>query len=98
MENKDLLKDFVKQGFDYIGIGGVAGEGSPIRLQHMFYGFIFHTLRADVKTHGLGITSEKLLTAYPWYSVDSTSWLSFARYGNSKIKDKRVVQFKAKTA
>jgi len=34
-----------------------------------------------VKFHGFGLTSLKLMLRYPWYSVDSTSWVVTARIG-----------------
>lgn len=33
------------------------------------------------KVHGFGLTSILIMTRYPWYSVDSTSWVQFGRYG-----------------
>jgi hypothetical protein len=37
--------------------------------------------RYEVKLHGVGITSKKLLEAVNWTSVSSTAWLSTTRYG-----------------
>ena len=34
-----------------------------------------------VKLHAFGLTSIPLVREYPWYSIDSTSWLYMARYG-----------------
>jgi len=34
-----------------------------------------------VKFHGFGVTSVRILLEYPWYSVDSASWVMFSRYG-----------------
>jgi hypothetical protein len=33
------------------------------------------------KIHGFGLTSILIMRRYPWYSVDSTSWVQFGRYG-----------------
>ena len=96
LEDKELLNRFIAEGYPYIGIGGVAGEGSPVKLQNQFYNYIFSVTRDKIKLHGLGITGEPILRAYPWYSVDSTSWLSFARYANSKANSKKMSQVKAK--
>lgn len=35
-----------------------------------------------VKVHGFGLTSLKLMMRYPWYSVDSTSWVVTGRLGS----------------
>lgn len=33
------------------------------------------------KAHGFGVTSFRLMREFPWYSIDSTSWVAFAKYG-----------------
>lgn len=97
-QHRGLLQQFIDDGFTYIGIGGVAGEGSPRTLQEAFYRYVFHTARDSVRLHGLGITAVPMLRAYPWYSVDSTSWLSSARFGSSStLKDPRIKRFEART-
>lgn len=35
-----------------------------------------------VKWHGFAVTSLKLMRRYPWYSVDSTSWVMTSRMGS----------------
>lgn len=82
-EHRKLIDMYVER-YPYIAIGGVAGEGSPVSLQHDLYRYVFSRTRDRVRVHGLGITSIDILKRYPWYSVDSTSWLSLARYGTSK--------------
>lgn len=32
--------------------------------------------------HGFGLTTRKLMEKYPWYSVDSSSWIQIAAHGN----------------
>jgi len=34
-----------------------------------------------VKVHGFAVTSLKIMLRYPWYSVDSTSWIMTGRMG-----------------
>ena len=34
------------------------------------------------KVHGFGLTTRKLMEKYPWYSVDSSSWIQIAAHGN----------------
>lgn len=80
-EHRDLLQRFIDEEHPLIGVGGVAGEGSPRHLQHKFYRYVFHHTRDRVRVHGLGINAPPLLRAYPWYSVDATSWLNLGRYG-----------------
>lgn len=37
---------------------------------------------AKLKVHGFGLTTHELMLRYPWYSVDSTSWVMIAMFGN----------------
>jgi len=34
-----------------------------------------------VKFHGFGVTSISIMFRYPWYSVDSGSWMQYSKYG-----------------
>lgn len=34
-----------------------------------------------IKTHGYAMTSFKLMLRWPWYSVDSASWVKYSAYG-----------------
>lgn len=92
LNERELLQDFLK--YPYIAIGGVAGEGSAIKLQHEFYKYVFRHTADRVAVHGLGITSKRILELYPFYSVDSTSWLSAARFGNvSTTENKYLIEY-----
>lgn len=41
--------------------------------------------RYNVKLHGLGITSKKMIEAVKWSSVSSTSWLSVSKFGETFV-------------
>lgn len=40
--------------------------------------------------HGLGISSQEIMEAYPWYSVDSTGWLSAAQTCDLRFFDRKT--------
>jgi len=76
---------YLNAGYDYIAIGGLVGAGDMIPfLDNLFGNHICntpdHTPR--VKIHGFGLTSLKLMLRYPYYSVDSTSWVMTGRMGS----------------
>lgn len=96
LEGNDLLTRFMAENHPYIAVGGVAGGRKNADTQAMFYNHVFKHTRDKIKVHGLGITSRPMLQRYPWYSVDSTSWLSTARYGNSISTDMHMTKMKAK--
>lgn len=70
--------------YEYIGIGGVAGG---VTLQQFVnfadpaFEYLWRT-HPDCKVHGFAVTSHQLMTRYPFWSVDSTTWLKHAAYGN----------------
>lgn len=93
----DLLIDkFIADGYPYIALGGMAGVTNSRVAEQQFLAHCFKRTRDKVKVHGLGKTAIPTLERFPFYSVDSTSWLSFARYGNSLSDDNLMTQMKAK--
>jgi len=38
-----------------------------------------------VKFHGFGVTSFSIMYEFPWYSVDSGSWMQFSKYGAALV-------------
>lgn len=84
--------DYCKK-YPYVAIGGVAGTIKNSKHLHLYLSFCFKIAKKyDTKIHGFGITDPRLLTKYPFHSVDSTSWHSGSRYGltyiftNNRIK------------
>lgn len=43
---------------------------------------------ARIKFHGFGVTAYEIMRRYPWYSVDSTTWMRMAAYGRIHVPDK----------
>lgn len=82
-EHRDLLRQFEDDGFDFVGLGGVVRSGFSAAYKERFYRHSFRTVRDRVRLHGLGITGETTMRAFPWFSVDSTSWLAPTKYGRS---------------
>jgi len=76
--------------YEYFGLGGAALVATPVRAR--FYDYIFSIICPESnsylpthKIHGFGLTSLKLMLRYPWYSVDSTSWVMTSRTGSIYI-------------
>ncbi len=79
------LARLVNEKWPYIFIGGMVPESVPWLMQRLdgVWSTILATKdgRAKCKTHGFGLTDSKLMFRYPWFSVDSTSWLMKGVYG-----------------
>lgn len=46
--------------------------------------------RPKLRVHGFGLTTYNLMQRYPWYSVDSSSWVQQAANGNVVLTDYRL--------
>lgn len=70
---------------DSIGLGAIANMSTQKRtwaLDRIWHEYLVDPDRMPkVKVHAMGVTSFPLMQRYPWYSIDSTSWLQAAMYG-----------------
>lgn len=89
-----LLK-YLDRGYDYLAIGGLVKAGNILP----FLDTIFSEHLCDpagmpkLKIHGFGLTSLKLMLRYPWFSVDSTSWVLTGRMGSIFMPSMRAGKF-----
>ena len=87
-EDIKYLKDYL-DNYDYIALGGmvpISTKDLNEWLDNLFKNFICDKSGMPiVKIHGFGLTSHKLMFRYPWYSVDSTSWVMTSRMGSIYI-------------
>lgn len=69
---------------DYIGIScnKELTSNSWIAWFNECFRIISESSNPNVKTHAFGMTSLKILSSFPFYSSDSTSWLKSAAMGN----------------
>lgn len=85
-EDVSWLKRYLNEGHEFIALGGMV----PISTRDLLSWLdnLFSQYLTDeeglpkVKIHGFGMTSLKLMLRYPWYSVDSTSWVLTGRFGS----------------
>jgi hypothetical protein len=70
---------------DHIAIGAIADMSTEKRMESLNRIWVEYLTDSKgfpkVKVHGFGLTSIRVMKSYPWYSVDSTSWVMFGRYG-----------------
>lgn len=72
--------------YSYITLGGMVPISTP-QLYHWLDRIWEKYLtdgsgRPRLKVHGFGLTTLSLMERYPWYSVDSSSWVQIAANGN----------------
>ena len=85
--NADIkwLKKYLAQT-DYVALGAIADMVTHRRmlaLDRVFEDYLIEkrTRLPKFRTHAMGVTSFPLIQRYPWFSLDSTSWLQAASYG-----------------
>ena len=84
-EPLDLCEYYVRN-YPYITIGGMVPI--PNRKLEGWLDEVWDKVLTDkdgysrIKIHGFGMTARDLMLKYPWYSVDSSSWVQAAANGN----------------
>lgn len=85
-EDPRWLTKYIDEGYEYIFIGGMVPETTKwleVWLDEMFDKYLANPDgTARVKLHGFGLTTLSLMWRYPWFSVDSTSWLMAGNFGS----------------
>lgn len=82
------LEKYINKKYDYIAMGGMAGGSVTVKQILPMLDMVFKEYLCDkngmpkMKVHGFGLTSHRLMLRYPWYSVDSTSWVMTGRMGS----------------
>lgn len=97
VERRSLLDQFIEEGRTYIGIGGLVGHAATRSQKQATLDYTFRRTRDKVKVHGLGVTAVDQLRRYPFFSVDSTTWLRVARFGVNRHQDQRLNSFENRT-
>lgn len=84
-EDPKWLVKYLDEGYDYIFLGGMVPETTKwLRgwLDDLWHKYLVKDDGTSrVKIHGFGLTTVDLMFRYPWYSVDSTSWVMASRMG-----------------
>lgn len=74
--------------YPYIAIGGMVPYMKKPKEIYPFLCRVFE-IASDNKLHGFGCTNLEVLFNFPWYSVDSSTWIVGAKFGEVPIFDER---------
>jgi|LGVD01.1.fsa_nt_gb hypothetical protein len=91
------LERYLNDGYEDIFLGGMVPE-SAVYLKE-WLDRVWDRYLTDknghplVRVHGFGLTTESLMTRYPWYSVDSTKWAIAAGMGSILVPLNRPDRF-----
>jgi hypothetical protein len=83
-EDERYLEHYVSN-YDFITLGGMvphSTEENRLWLDRIWSRHLCDSSgKPKLKVHGFGMTSIPLMTRYPWFSVDSSSWVQIAFRG-----------------
>jgi len=89
------LEKYIDQS-DYVAIGALTNMSTPKRIENLdmlWSDYLTDSTDMPIrKFHGMGFTTGQLMTRYPWFSVDSSTWLTVSRMGiilTPRVKDGR---------
>lgn len=84
-DKDEWLQRYLAEGYDYIFLGGMVSETTQylkVWLDKIWRKYLTNKDGSPkVKVHGFGLTTLELMERYLWFSVDSTAWVTTARYG-----------------
>lgn len=84
-EDERYLEYYIER-YDYITLGGMVPISRPqlkLWLDRIWSQYLCDKNgRPKLKVHGFGMTNIELMKRYPWYSVDSSSWVQIGSMGN----------------
>lgn len=92
--------DFYIKNYGYITIGGMVGKSIPdliAWLDEIWNYMVNSEGEALLKVHAFGITSVRIMERYPWYSVDSSSWIQYSVFGHIFTNDWGVLSVSEKS-
>lgn len=93
-EDERYLEWYISK-YDYITIGGMVPISTPqlyLWLDRIWNDYLTDSAgNPKVRVHGFGLTTLGLMLRYPWYSVDSSSWVQIARTGRVFLPRGKVI-------
>ena len=92
-EDWKWLHHYLDKGYGYIALGGMVPHAIRPRNLMPWILRAFQIAGDRAVFHGFGATSWEIISSFPWYSVDSSSWGSGFRYGALAIFDERLGHF-----
>lgn len=93
-EDERYLEHYI-QNYEYITLGGMVPnttEQNKMWLDRIWSKYLCNEKgKPKLRVHGFGMTSVSLMKRYPWYSVDSSSWVQIGFRGGIMLPKYGVV-------
>lgn len=80
------LTKMLDEGYPFMALGGLVGASTKKLMEwldHVWANYLVDSKgHPRTNVHGFGLTSFPLMFRYPWYSVDSSSWVMTSIFGS----------------
>lgn len=89
------LDKILAGNYTYLALGGLVGSSwEKMRpwLDKVWAKLVDKDGYPIIKVHGFGLTAIPALKRYPWYSVDSSSWMQSSIYGGCVFWENKKLQ------
>lgn len=100
-EDEKYLEHYMAN-YEYIALGGlvpISVEQKTFWLDRIFDKYLCDGAgRLKIKVHGFGLTSLPLMKRYPWYSVDSSTWVQWASNGMILVPEVGQINVSSKSS
>ena len=77
----EWMHRYIDKGYTYLGIGAGHRWGSKTKVLKYLDAVFDIAAKTGTHLHGYGMTAPEQIARYPWYSVDSSTWLKMAANG-----------------
>lgn len=91
----EALERYLDLGYPYIALGKIIPYTNTPKAIMPWVLKCFKAARGKAVYHGFGVTNWTLLSSFPWYSADSSSWGAGFRFGRVPVFDERYGRFHA---
>ena len=93
MNEEEKYLRYYLDNYEYIALGGMVGASKKDLGPWLDWCWdkicTAPSYLPTHKVHAFGMTSHDLMVRYPWYSVDSTSWVMTGRFGAVYVPKKK---------
>jgi len=87
----NMILEQLNQPTDFMALGGLVGASRNVLrtwLDRIWSQFLTNENGTPkLRVHGFGLTDTELMLRYPWYSVDSSSWVMTGIFGACIFRD-----------
>lgn len=90
-DDPKYLVRMLDMGIPFMALGGLVGAGRSVLRDWLDDIWDKYLVDAEGKprtnVHGFGLTDTELMLRYPWFSVDSSSWVMTSIFGGCLFRD-----------